>query len=338
MSRKILTVSIAAYNVERYLEEALKPFILSKYKEDLEVLIIDDGSKDSTSEIAKKYQNQFPDTFRLISKVNGGWGSTLNVGMREGTGKYFKQLDGDDYFSYENLDDFIDFLRKTDADFIHSPYVTFTDKNGAILKVHSNRSDVPWRQTVAIEEMPVFFPYMHTTTIKLSLLKNNKVQITEKCFYTDNEFVVKSLSCCNTIAFYELPVYYYRLARSGQSMSIESLRKNWRDHQKMLFCVLEHERSHPLSNNVKIIIEDRLRQICSFQYVLFFILPDSQENKNSLVEFDLKLKENFPYYYLNERNNAVKLLRKTGFWGWNLVGKIQTYRDKTKKINVFAGA
>ena len=111
MENKILSVSIAAYNVEKTLDEVLIPFCNVKNKEILDVMIIDDGSKDRTREIASKYVKKYPDMFRLIEKENGGWGSTLNVGFREARGKYFKQLDGDDFFSPENLDDFLEYMK-----------------------------------------------------------------------------------------------------------------------------------------------------------------------------------------------------------------------------------
>ena len=74
MNQKILTVSIAAYNVSKYLDEALEPFTNSMYKDELEVLIVDDGSKDDTAEIAKRYEERYPNTFKLVKKENGGWG------------------------------------------------------------------------------------------------------------------------------------------------------------------------------------------------------------------------------------------------------------------------
>ena len=107
MNQKILTVSIAAYNVSKYLDEALEPFTNSVYKDELEILIVDDGSKDDTAEIAKKYEERYPNTFKLVTKENGGWGSTLNKGIEIGTGKYFKQLDGDDWFDKDNLEDYL---------------------------------------------------------------------------------------------------------------------------------------------------------------------------------------------------------------------------------------
>ena len=78
MSEKILTVVVPSYNVEAYLEETLASFIHPDILEDLEVLIVNDGSVDRTEEIGKRYESEYPETFRVITKVNGGHGSTIN--------------------------------------------------------------------------------------------------------------------------------------------------------------------------------------------------------------------------------------------------------------------
>lgn len=337
MNQKILTVSIAAYNVSKYLDEALEPFTNSMYKDELEVLIVDDGSKDDTAEIAKRYEERYPNTFKLVKKENGGWGSTLNKGIEIGTGKYFKQLDGDDYFSHENLDDFILYLKDTNVDLIHSPFITFSDKNGAILRTLSSGWDIPWRKDILISEIPLFCPAMHTVTVKLDILKNNHVTITEKCFYTDVEFVLKVMGFCKTFSYYELPIYYYRLARNGQSMSIEGVRKNWRDHLKMLSVMLDYEKKNITSERTKKIFKERLRWVCEWQYIFFFALNGTTEHKDALIAFDRELKENYPDYYNSIENGAVKFLRKIGFFGYSIVGRIQTLRDKKRKINIFEG-
>ena len=89
--KKNLTISIAAYNVEKYIKETLDSLIC-KNMNLLEVLIIDDGSKDNTDKIAKKYEEKYKGVFKVISKKNGGYGSTINTGVEYATGKYFKQL------------------------------------------------------------------------------------------------------------------------------------------------------------------------------------------------------------------------------------------------------
>ena len=97
--KKILTVTVPSYNVEKFLENTLDSFVDERVLDDIEVLIVDDGSKDKTAEIGRKYEEKYPDTFRVISKENGGHGSTINRGIGEAKGKYFKVVDGDPKFN-----------------------------------------------------------------------------------------------------------------------------------------------------------------------------------------------------------------------------------------------
>ena len=84
---KILTITIPSYNVEKYLQQTLDSFIDDEILNDIEVLVVDDGSKDRTATIGKAYEEKYPDTFRVISKENGGHGSTINRGIQEAKGK-----------------------------------------------------------------------------------------------------------------------------------------------------------------------------------------------------------------------------------------------------------
>ena len=95
MNEKILTVTIPSYNVEAYLEDCLESFVNSEVMDDIEVLIVNDGSSDNTAKIAQRYVDKYENTFRLINKENGGHGSTINTGVREAKGKYFKVVDED---------------------------------------------------------------------------------------------------------------------------------------------------------------------------------------------------------------------------------------------------
>ena len=79
---KILTFSIAAYNVEKYLDKLLKTIICVPNNEMVEVLVVNDGSKDNTAQIAKEYEKNYAGVVRLIDKENGGHGSTINRGIK----------------------------------------------------------------------------------------------------------------------------------------------------------------------------------------------------------------------------------------------------------------
>ena len=85
---KLLTVSIAAYHVEDYLRETLDSFLIPEVTDQLEVLIVNDGSGEGVNEIAREYQTNYPDVFRLIDKENGGPSSARNAGLDIAQGEY----------------------------------------------------------------------------------------------------------------------------------------------------------------------------------------------------------------------------------------------------------
>lgn len=100
---KIISFIIPSYNVEQYLEKCLSSFLNPQAIEQMEVIIVDDGSKDRTARIAEDYVKQYPELFRLISKENGGHGSAINAGTAAAVGRYLKVIDADDWVVTENL-------------------------------------------------------------------------------------------------------------------------------------------------------------------------------------------------------------------------------------------
>lgn len=100
---KLLTLIIPTYNMEKLLDRCLSSLVVKDNSlfQQVEVLVVIDGSKDRSSEIAHRYQERYPTVFRVIDKENGNYGSCVNRGLKEATGKYIKILDADDYFNTE---------------------------------------------------------------------------------------------------------------------------------------------------------------------------------------------------------------------------------------------
>ena len=317
---KILTVSIAAYNVEQYLDECLKPFIQSEVLEKCEVLIIDDGATDHTDEIAKKYVDQYPDTFKLIQKQNGGWGSTINTGMRLATGKYFKQLDGDDYFSKENLLGFITALEGCDCDMIITPFITFDSVSGNVLRVVdiTNSEKVEYNKSfLANDFSEKFIIEMHLCTFKTSLLKQNRIHVTEHAFYTDVEFVIKVFSKVKSIICFPMTVYCYRVARDGQSISISGIRKHYHEHRRILQKSLEFVNHLPENDN-KRILKNRVNCMVRTQYFFYLCLEPNREHKKEIRDFDKWLKKKYPCNY-HTNVKKINLLRLSQFTLYRII-------------------
>lgn len=107
---KILTIIIPAYNMEKFLPYCLDSLLIESRLEDVEVLVINDGSTDRTSAIAHEYEERLHGIVRVIDKNNGNYGSCINVGLKEAAGRYIKILDADDSFDTDNFGLFISFF------------------------------------------------------------------------------------------------------------------------------------------------------------------------------------------------------------------------------------
>ena len=115
---KTLTVSVASYNIEKFIGQALEPFLSDDIKDDLEVIIVNDGSKDQTSEIAHRYAEKYPNTFIVVDKENGGYGSVLEYSLQKIETEYFLICDPDDWLSNDAIEVLYNKAQKNDLDIV----------------------------------------------------------------------------------------------------------------------------------------------------------------------------------------------------------------------------
>lgn len=213
---KILTISVAAYNVDQYLDQCLASCAGEAVVDRLEVLIVNDGSTDNTASIAENYAREYPQTFRLINQPNGGYGTTVNRSMGIATGKYFRLLDGDDWLDAEGLRDLLDVLEETDADWVVSPMYRMLGGDKAVL--NGIGWNLPTGITMRVADVnPRFYTGMWKVCVATRLLRQHPFELPAHCLYTDQLFVVNTLMHACTFRFSSKPVYCYRLCRDGQS-------------------------------------------------------------------------------------------------------------------------
>ena len=134
---KVLTFVIPAYNSEQFLDKAISSMLVPKIMEKLEVIIVNDGSKDRTAAIAEKYCVQYPETVKLISQENKGHGGALNTGIAAAAGKFVKVIDPDDWVVSENLPEFISQLENCESDVVLTHFHTVDISNGEVRKWES---------------------------------------------------------------------------------------------------------------------------------------------------------------------------------------------------------
>lgn len=251
---KILTIVIPTYNMQDYLRRCLDSLIVPEEQmKQLEVLVVNDGSKDNSSAIAHEYQEKYTDTFRVIDKENGNYGSCVNRGLKEATGKYIKILDADDSFDNAAFRNYLTFLDKSDADFVVNDFC-FVNENNEITGVRIY--DLPNEESIFTEKTREIFNkknfQMHAATYKLQKVLSLGYKQTEGISYTDQEWIFTPLMNINSIAYFNKILYKYLLGRVGQTMSQEALKKGLCQNQQCVLRILDDYVNSPQINNMSV--------------------------------------------------------------------------------------
>ena len=226
MDKKILTVIVPSYNMEAYLAKGLQSLIVDD--KDLfrkfEVIVVNDGSKDHTSEIAHGFAREFPGIFHVIDKSNGHYGSCINAALPEAQGEYVKVLDADDSVDTKSFCNFcravLEEVEKGDdgADLLVSPYQTIMT-NGE-LKATVDYGLLERKTYYTLDEYPVSSPRftIHSITYRTDFIRKMGYRQTEGMCYTDTEWIIEPMTKVRRFRYFKEVVTYYRLGRDGQSM------------------------------------------------------------------------------------------------------------------------
>ena len=224
---KILSIIIPTYNMEEYLKRCLDSLVLpvQSLMNSLEVLVIIDGATDNSSSIAHQYQDKYPETFRVFDKENGNYGSCINRGLKEATGKYIRILDADDSFNTNNFIKYLKLLAQIDSDLILTDY-NLVDNKGNILERRSFDLETMITTDIVKVLKPVSELEMHAITYRRQILLDINYHQTEGISYTDTEWAFIPLMAVNTVCYVNLQIYNYLVGRPGQTMDISVLRKS----------------------------------------------------------------------------------------------------------------
>lgn len=319
---KILTVSIAAYNVAEYIRNTLDSIITPGSIDALQILVVDDGGKDETLNIVREYEQKYPNSVFGVHKENGGYGSVLNTSIRLAEGKYFKQLDGDDWFETENMDAFVELLRQVDADYVITPLRKFDESDGSTV-VRDYFKKLPEGQ-YAFDEMnfDTICP-MHSSTFRTKLLQEHDITITEHCFYTDVELVNRPMPYMQSVYVWHKPLYVYRIGVEGQSVSKTGIRKHYREHEKVFWNLMDiYATLSPEMTARRQFLRCRLVKEVAAQMKFYCYLDRNSENFHQLREFGRKLQATSPEVMKAAKaySRFVRLMVDSGYWAYYISG------------------
>lgn len=314
---KLLTVVVPTYNVEKYIEQNLSSFVVEKVMSRLEVLVINDGSTDASATLAGKYVKQYPDTFRIVDKENGGHGSTINRGIEEAKGKYFKVVDADDWVLEQGLLQLMATLEKCDSDLVVSNFYWYHDKKETrSVEIKEPFAGVEYGKEYRFAEVcENMYVKMHNMTVKTEILKKIP-KIDEHCFYVDVEYVLFPIPWIQTVTCIPDFVYMYRIGLAGQSMNINKMQRNQENFERVLerMLIFYKECMQRQVGKEKLnYLNHYLGRVVASRFKIFLSFPYSSRIKGEMKAFDENIKENYPEIYQAVKQKAVLLLRKSGF-------------------------
>lgn len=291
---KILSVTIPCYNVSEYLNETLGSLIRCRTIGFLDIIIVDDGSKDDTLKIADSYVKQYPDSIRVIAKENGGHGSTINAGLKIAVGKYFAVIDGDDWVDSGVMDELVDYLAEVDADVVitgHHKNFVIIDKEET-LGYLENR-DIEYNIAYIIERN-FRFP-MTDICYRTKILQDMKLTIQEHTFYVDEEFCTLPFMLVNRIRFFGKGYYHYRIGSPNQSISLANTIKRINHRIRVFKRIYELTDFQDMALANSTYINNKLVGLAKAILVIYYVkFENRQEGYKQGELFYAELMKNYP--------------------------------------------
>lgn len=313
---KVLTVIIPSYNTESFIKKNMTTFIDERIFKKVEILLINDGSKDNTAELAEKYEKDFPGFVRFINKENGGHGSVINRGIQEAQGKYIKVIDADDWVDTDNLVKLVKQLDTTDADVVINPYIKVHQQTGEKLLCGTidNVDDSTFEFNKIVKAN--YKIVLHSGTYKTELFRGHGIKVTEKCFYEDFQYTFYPIPYINTVLYDDHPVYYYLVGQKTQSVNATSGLKNIEMYKKVLFDSVDYYENIKDSVNdvTNAYMDNCLSDFIRSMYNIFLRNGNVSNIVNIMRESDNELKSKSTYFYslVAKKNRYISLLRLGG--------------------------
>lgn len=216
----ILSIIIAAYNIEKYIKDCIISCVRQDIPiDDYEILIVNDGSTDNTREIALELSQVYCN-IKILDKENGGLSSARNTGLIHASGEYVWFVDGDDRIKENCLGELMRLISRDKLDCYMVNYSTFDLINEISEKQLSGYPTLSFNPTDYIKSKETILPMMAWLTIaSKDFLKRNNLMFTVNIIHEDFDFSVREMSLCKRLLFIDSPLYLYRINRFGSIMN-----------------------------------------------------------------------------------------------------------------------
>jgi len=295
---KLITFAVPAYNSQDYLGKCLDSLIVGG--DEVEVIVVNDGSTDNTEKIAKSYEKKYPKIVRVISKENGGHGSGVNVGLANAKGLFYKVVDSDDWLEKDALIKFLDILRlhyqKNDlADLYVTNFVYDKSYEGKFFirqftRHLKNHRFTTWSKVKRFYGAQVLL--MHSLTYNTEKLKKCNLELPEHTFYVDNIYAYKPLPQMNKIYYIDINLYHYCIGREDQSVNIKVFTNRYDQQIRVMKEMIKAYSYQEIKLMEKGLSNYMLHCLSAIMMItiLFTVVKDDDERREDLKEMWLYIK------------------------------------------------
>lgn len=287
--KKILSVAVPCYNSQDYMKKSIDSILAGG--DEVEIIIVDDGSTDDTGAIADAYAEKYPGICKVVHQENGGHGEAVNTGLANATGHFFKVVDSDDRVNKEALHSLLDIMRrsiteKRRLDMLLSNYVY--DKQGEKRKkvikyttVFPKDTYFTWNDTKHFHQWQNIL--MHSVIYRTALLKECGLKLPAHTFYVDSIFVFKPLAYVKVMYYADVNFYWYFIGREDQSVHEDVMIKRY-DQQILVNHLLIDIYSEEQIKNKK--CEKYMRQYLQMITAVSTVLAHISEDEDKLRKKD----------------------------------------------------
>lgn len=307
---KVLSICIPSYNMEEYLGRCVESMLVSEVLDQLEIIIVNDGSKDKTLEIAENYRERYPQSIIVIDKPNGHYGSCINASLKVATGKFFRIVDADDWVDSDALVEFIKLVNQYDVDCVCTRFTTHFYQGGEEMLM----IEAPFNTVLDLNHftVPESCLHMHCLTYATDLLRRIEYNQTEGVCYTDSEYTYFPLSCSRNMIFLDLSLYQYLIGREGQSMDKSVIKKN-NDHFIKVIEKIDklHSSSFDFNSNEEHLWAFMQMNLFSFAAPAYIIDLDYNSTAETVLRKVMReLRKHGPWQFPDRlHNNSVRIIK-----------------------------
>ena len=336
--QKLISIAVPCYNSAEYMRKCIESLLVGG--EEVEIIIVNDGSKDDTAKIADEYVEKYPTIVKAIHKENGGHGSGVNAGIKNATGLYYKVVDSDDWVDEEAYKKLLDTVRShvaegKEADLYITNYVYEHAADNTTNVIHYRKELksgvlMDWKKVKKFRMSR--FLMMHSLLFKVSILRESNTVLPEKTFYVDNYYAYNPLPYTKTIFYLDVDLYRYFIGRADQSVNVTNLVKRYEQQMRVSYCISDaytYDQLKALPKGLKNYMFHSQETVMVITLVAV-CAENSPERKACLKAYweHVKATDKKLYKWLRWRSYAVlicwmpwKLRGKAVLWGYNIAKK-----------------